>query len=190
MGSDDNNPNEKLIPDEENQGAENGRRNRRRHLHGVRKSTQHPILYSPLHYWIKVLFGGLFTVMNVVTSATYVKDCKDLPNYSPGDVWWILLTLFWGLQAIIHLFFIINRFINKAEVTEKLYDGPIETRMKYVTLFFYVCIVGIAIWGLFLMKDNPCNGKFNDEIQIKSWIYGVLALLFVIHQLHLKDPKD
>ena len=139
-----------------------------------------PICYSPLTYWIKFLIGLAFTIMNIVYLARYYNECPALPNFSPGNVWYILMTISWAILGLFHGIFIIQRFRNKTPVSKRLYDGPFEHAMKFPLTLDLFFVIAIAIWGLIVSERAPCGGYYSNAFQIKSIIYLVLAILMVM----------
>ena len=148
-----------------------------------------PILHSPLRYYFKFLIC-IVSIVKVALSLvkyngvdTNGEDfCPRDESFMLGNVFFCLLGLLWGIQGLVHLLFIIVRFIKKEKVTNELYAGPFEKKMAMPLTIDLILVVICCIWGLIMaftsVLRDPCGGKMKDDIAHDSILYLVLCLLF------------
>jgi len=143
-----------------------------------RQGGTYPICYSPMYYWTRFVVGLAFTILNGVYLGEYYEYCRATPTFSPGNIWYVLLTIFWAIQGLFHGVFIVHRFINKTPVGPTLYDGPFERCMKIPLTLDLVAVIAMCIWGFVLVNQTPgpCDGNFDNSFMIKSIIYLIISV--------------
>jgi len=152
----------------------------------------YPILYSPFYYWFRFLVGVAFLIVNSVYTHRYIEHCSPYGNipsahYSPGNIWYISMDVFWSLEVAVHGLLIVRRFLTKRQVTDTLYDGPFERALKWPMVLLLVVVIGMSIWGLVLANEDPiCGGEANKWIKVKAAIYLPVSVLLVANVMQFR----
>jgi hypothetical protein len=142
------------------------------------------ICYSPIYYYFKVIITIYGTVSAVMLYLAYQSDCAEWANNMEVKAWFYAMAVLWAIQGLVHLFFIVVRFITKHPPSNTLYSGKFEAILKWPLMIEMVILIVIAVVGLILLKSaenesEVCVGKFN-KIKTHSIIYIVLGLLMVM----------
>ena len=143
-------------------------------------------LYSPVYYWFRLLLSlvGLGSGLYSLISYNHICNGKEGP-IKIGESWWILITIFWTVQGLFHLLFIIVRIIKKSNVSSNLYDSPFERKMSIPLTIDLVLIILCCIWGLIMANTDTsvlpeqCGGKFNSRMMTTSITYLIISLLML-----------
>lgn len=146
------------------------------------KLTNVSLCYSPLRYWVAFIASTSCLGVNISSSVNYYHDCPRDATFSPGNIWYCLMTAFLGNFAVFHLIFIIGRFMKKTPV-KGVYDSGIERAFRIPMVLNLLVLIGVSIWGIVLaITGTSCDGDkdMNRGMSKKAIIFLLVSSFFIV----------
>ena len=150
---------------------------------GVWKTTQ--FCYSPIYYYLKIIISVGSCVSAVMIWVEYSNKCAEWANNDMlAKAWFFSMIVLWAIQGVVHLVFIVTRFITKQPPSDTLYSGKFEAMLRLPLMIELVILIVVAVVGLILIhavdkESTICVGEFK-RVKNHAIIYIVLGLLMII----------
>ena len=153
-----------------------------RNVGGGCKTTQ--FCYSPIYYYIKIFISVYGTVTAAMQWNKYSTDCGEWANNMAVKAWFLSMIILWAIQAVVHLVFIVTRFITKQPPSNTLYSGKFEAMLRLPLMIELVILIVVAVVGVILLhaaedENDECVGEFWG-LRIHAYTYIVLGLLMIL----------
>ena len=145
----------------------------------------YPICYSPVYYYFKGVFGIYGLVSPIMGWMQYTQQCSEWSTALLPQVWFVTVMVLWGLQGLVHVYFILARFVAKHPPSDHLYDGGIEATLKLPLMIGLALLLVVSILGLNFIhapaSESPaCSEVLDDIVKSRAIRYIVLCVLMLL----------
>ena len=145
----------------------------------------YPICYSPVYYYFKGVFGIYGLVSPIMGWMQYTQQCSEWSTALLPQVWFVTVMVLWGLQGLVHVYFILARFVAKHPPSDHLYDGGIEATLKLPLMIGLAMLLVVSILGLNFIhapaSESPaCSEVLDDIVKSRAIRYIVLCVLMLL----------
>ena len=147
------------------------------------KTTQ--FCYSPIYYYLKIIISVGSCVSAVMIWVEYSNKCAEWANNDMlAKAWFFSMIVLWAIQGVVHLVFIVTRFITKQPPSNTLYSGKFEAMLRLPLMIELVILIVVAVVGVILLhaaedENDECVGEFWG-LRIHAYTYIVLGLLMIL----------
>ena len=136
-----------------------------RNVGGGWKTTQ--FCYSPIYYYLKIIISVGSCVSAVMIWVEYSNKCAEWANNDMlAKAWFFSMIVLWAIQGVVHLVFIVTRFITKQPPSDTLYSGKFERMLRLPLMIELVILIVVAIVGVILIhaaenESIECDAEFS-----------------------------